>query len=82
MRTAIGMTTLTWVFLPFIAGSSDRIYVTFGLPYIPQIWAFRILAVVAPPLAGLISYWICRELQQGDLVERRRRRAEQEAELA
>ena len=82
MRTAIGMTTLTWVFLPFIAGSSDRIDVTFGLPYVSQIWAFRILAVVAPPLAGLISYWICRELQEGERVERRRKRAEHEAELA
>ena len=82
MRTAIGMTTLVWVFLPFIAGSSDRIYVTFGLPYVPQIWAFRILAVVAPPLAGVISYWVCRELQQGERVERRRKRAEEEAELA
>jgi ubiquinol-cytochrome c reductase cytochrome b subunit len=82
MRTAIGMTTLTWVFLPFIAGSSDRIYVTFGLGYIPQIWTFRVMAVVAPPLVGLISYWICRELQAGDRVERRRKRAEQEAELA
>src|SRR5205823_9017537 len=82
MRTAIGMTTLTWVFLPFVAGSSDRIYVTFGLPYIPQIWAFRVLAVVAPPLAGLIAFWVCRELQAGERVERRRKRAEQEAELA
>ena len=82
VRTAIGMTTLTWVFLPFIAGSSDRIYVTFGLPYIPQIWAFRILAVVAPPVVGLATYWICRELQAGERVERRRKRAEQEAELA
>jgi quinol---cytochrome-c reductase cytochrome b subunit len=82
MRTAIGMTTLTWVFLPFLAGSSDRIYVTFGLPYIPQIWAFRTLAVVAPALVGLITYWVCRELQAGERVERRRKRAEQEAELA
>jgi len=82
MRTAIGMTMLTWVFLPFVAGSSDRIYVTFGLPYIPQIWAFRVLAVVAPPLAGLIAFWVCRELQEGERVERRRKRAEQEAELA
>ncbi|HEY6835967.1 MAG TPA: cytochrome b N-terminal domain-containing protein [Gaiellaceae bacterium] len=82
VRTAIGMATLVWVFLPFVAGSSDRIYVTFGLPYVPQIWAFRIVAVVAPPLAGLVAYWVCRELQAGERVERRRRRAEEEAELA
>jgi ubiquinol-cytochrome c reductase cytochrome b subunit len=79
MRTAIGMATLTWVFLPFIAGSSDRIDVTFGLAYISQIWAFRVLAVVAPPVVGLITFWVCRELQAGERVERRRKRAEEEA---
>ncbi len=29
-----------------------------------------------------IAFWVCRELQEGERVERRRKRAEQEAELA
>jgi ubiquinol-cytochrome c reductase cytochrome b subunit len=82
LRTAVGMTALTWVFLVFIAGSSDRAYVLFDLPYIPQIWAYRVLVFVGPPVAGLASYWICRELQKGELVERRRELAEHEAEAA
>ena len=81
-RTAVGMTTLTWVFLVFVAGSADRAYVLFNLPYIPQIWAYRVLALLAPPIAGLTTYWICRELQKGELVERRRKLAEREAEAA
>jgi hypothetical protein len=70
------------VFLVFVAGSSDRAYVLFNVPYIPQIWAYRVLAFVAPPLSGLIAYWVCRELQAGERVERRRKRAEEEAEAA
>jgi hypothetical protein len=56
--------------------------VLFNVPYIPQIWGYRVLAVVAPPLAGLIAYWVCRELQKGEVVERHRKRAEEEAEAA
>ena len=81
-RTAIGMMTLTWVFLVFVAGSSDRVYVLFDIPYIPQIWAYRVLALVGPPIAGLITFWVCSELQKGELVERRRKLAEEEAEAA
>jgi quinol---cytochrome-c reductase cytochrome b subunit len=80
LRTAVGWALLTWVFLIFVAGSSDRAYVLFNVPYIPQIWAYRVLAFVAPPLSGLIAYWVCRELQAGERVERRRKRAEEEAE--
>src|SRR3954447_21906367 len=82
LRTAVGWALLTWVFLVFVAGSSDRAYVLFNVPYIPQIWAYRVLAFVAPPLSGLIAFWVCRELQAGERVERRRKRAEEEAEAA
>src|SRR3954451_2188422 len=44
LRTAVGWALLTWVFLVFVAGSSDRAYVLFNVPYIPQIWAYRVLA--------------------------------------
>ena len=82
LRTAVGWALLTWVFLVFVAGSSDRAYVLFNVPYIPQIWAYRVLAFVAPPVSGLIAFWVCRELQAGERVERRRKRAEEEAEAA
>src|SRR5919197_6452225 len=81
-RTAIGVMELTWVFLVFVARGSDRVYVLFDIPYIPQIWAYRVLALAGPPIAGLITFWVCSELQKGELVERRRKLAEEEAEAA
>ena len=32
-RTAFGAAFFTWVFVIFVAGSADRVYVTFGIPY-------------------------------------------------
>ena len=79
VRTAIGVAMVTWVLLVFVAGSSDRVDVLFGLPYIGQIWAYRVLVFVGPVVAGSIAYRICKELQAGEHVEADRRRAEAEA---
>ena len=70
------------VFVVFLAGSADRVDVLFNIAYTSQIWAYRVAVFVAPPLAGLIAYRACRELQQGDLVEQERTRAEREAHAA
>src|SRR5262249_29489950 len=43
-RTAIGAALLTWVFVVFVAGAADRIYVTFGVSYESLVWVFRVLA--------------------------------------
>jgi quinol---cytochrome-c reductase cytochrome b subunit len=75
-RTAIGMAVLTEVFLVFLAGSADRVDVFFGLPYVPQVWAYRVLVFVGPVLAALLAYGACVELQRGERVERQRKRAE------
>jgi quinol---cytochrome-c reductase cytochrome b subunit len=75
-RTAVGLAVLTSVFLVFLAGSADRVDVFFGLPYIAQIWAYRILFFVGPVVAALLSYRVCRELQRGERVEHERKRAE------
>jgi ubiquinol-cytochrome c reductase cytochrome b subunit len=76
-RTAVGMAVLTSVFLVFLAGSADRVDVFFGLPYIAQIWAYRILFFAGPVVAALVSYRVCLELQRGERVEHARKRAEQ-----
>jgi quinol---cytochrome-c reductase cytochrome b subunit len=77
LRTAIGMGVLTCVFLVFLAGSADRADVMFGLPYMSQIWGYRILVWLGPIVAGLLSYRVCIELQRGERVEHERKRAEQ-----
>jgi ubiquinol-cytochrome c reductase cytochrome b subunit len=81
-RTAIGVAMVTWVLLVFVAGSSDRADDLFGLPYTGQIWFYRVLFFVGPPVAGAIAYRACRELKAGELVEHDRHLAEREARLA
>jgi hypothetical protein len=73
---------VTWVLIVFVAGSSDRTNTLFGIPYTGQVWFYRVLVFVGPPLAGAIAYRACRELSAGELVERDRHRAEREARLA
>jgi quinol---cytochrome-c reductase cytochrome b subunit len=81
-RTGIGVGVLAWVFLVFIAGSSDRAYVLLGITYTFQIWFYRVAVFVVPVLAGLGAWWLCRELQAGERVDEERKRAEAEARLA
>ena len=65
---------VTWVLIVFVAGSSDRANTLFGIPYTGQIWFYRVLVFVGPPLAGAIAYRACRELTAGELVEDDRHR--------
>jgi ubiquinol-cytochrome c reductase cytochrome b subunit len=81
-RTGIGVGVITWVVLVFVAGSSDRVNLVFGIPYTNQIWFYRVFALVGPFLFGFVAWWVCRELQAGELVEEDRHRAEAEARLA
>ncbi|HSC73225.1 MAG TPA: cytochrome b, partial [Gaiellaceae bacterium] len=80
MRTAVGLAVVTWVFLVFLAGASDRVDVLFGISYGSQIWVYRVLVFVAPVVVGLVAYRVCVELQKGERVERERERAEAEAD--
>jgi hypothetical protein len=82
VRTAIGVGMVSWVFLVFLAGASDRVNVTFGISYVSQIWFYRVAVWVLPVLFGLATWWTCRELQAGELVVRERHEAEAEARLA
>ena len=82
VRTAIGVAMVSWVFLVFMAGSADRVNVTFGIAYTSQIWVYRVIVWVLPVLFGFATWWICRELQAGEVVLRDRHEAEAEAKLA
>ncbi|HZR95485.1 MAG TPA: cytochrome b N-terminal domain-containing protein [Gaiellaceae bacterium] len=80
-RTAIGVAMIVWVVTVFIAGSSDRVLVLFGVSYVGQIWFYRVFSFVGPVVAGLVAYRVCKELQAGEKVEKSRHRAEAEARL-
>jgi ubiquinol-cytochrome c reductase cytochrome b subunit len=77
-RTAIGVAFFTWIFLVFVAGAADRLFVSFGLSYQGQIWAFRILVWVLPLVALLVTRRVCQELLRGEAVEVRRKLVEAE----
>jgi ubiquinol-cytochrome c reductase cytochrome b subunit len=81
VRTAAGAALFTFVFLVFVAGAADRVDVLFGLSYVGQIWAFRVLLLVAPIAVFLVTKLLCDELRANELVGHRRRAAEAEARL-
>jgi quinol---cytochrome-c reductase cytochrome b subunit len=81
VRTGLGVAMITLVLLVFLAGSSDRADVSFGLSYTEQVSVYRILVLVLPGLAGLAAYLVCRQLQAGDEIGRIRHRAEAEGRL-
>jgi ubiquinol-cytochrome c reductase cytochrome b subunit len=49
-RTAVGAAVFTFVFLVFLAGAADRLFLSSGVPYTTQIWMFRIAAILLPPV--------------------------------
>jgi ubiquinol-cytochrome c reductase cytochrome b subunit len=82
VRTALGMGVLMAVFVVFLAGSADRIDVLFGVSYSSQVWLYRILFLVAPPVTAVVAHRVCVELQAGELVVRDAHLAEAEARAA
>jgi len=78
-RTAVGAALFAWVFLVFFAGSADRAYVFLGLSYEAQLWVYRGLIWVVPPIVFFVTRRVCRELQRSEAIERERIRAEGEA---
>jgi ubiquinol-cytochrome c reductase cytochrome b subunit len=77
-RTAIGVAFFTWIFVVFLAGAADRMFVLFGLSYQGQVWAFRILVWVLPIVALFVTKRVCEELLRGEVVEVRRKLVEAE----
>jgi ubiquinol-cytochrome c reductase cytochrome b subunit len=81
-RTAIGAALFTWIALVFVAGSADRIYVTFFVSYNWQIWIYRVAVWALPVVVLFVTRRVCLELQASDRVERQRKLAEEEARRA
>ncbi len=81
-RTAFGTAFLTWVFLIFVFGAADRLFVLFGLSYDTQLYIFRFAIWIIPAALFFIVRRVCRELQTADRVEEVQEQAEEEAEEA
>jgi ubiquinol-cytochrome c reductase cytochrome b subunit len=77
-RTAIGVAFFSWIFVIFLAGAADRMFVMFGLSYQGQVWAFRVLVWVLPAVVLVLAKRVCDELLRGEVVEVRRKLVEAE----
>jgi ubiquinol-cytochrome c reductase cytochrome b subunit len=62
-RTAVGAAVFTFVFVVFLAGSADRLFLASGVPYGTQIWMFRAAAIALPGVVYALTRRICRELR-------------------
>jgi ubiquinol-cytochrome c reductase cytochrome b subunit len=78
-RTAIGVGFFVWIFMVFVAGAADRLFVLFALSYSGQIWVYRVLVWVLPIVAAVVTKRVCEELATGEQVARRRKAAEAQA---
>ena len=67
-RTATALAIVVWVFLVFMAGSADRVYVWLGLSYSHQIWGYRVAVIVLPVVTWFVTRRVCRELLAGEIV--------------
>jgi ubiquinol-cytochrome c reductase cytochrome b subunit len=63
-RTAFAAAFLTWVFVIFFAGAADRLFLALSIPYVEQLWLFRFLALLAPPVVYVVTKRICRGLRR------------------
>jgi ubiquinol-cytochrome c reductase cytochrome b subunit len=79
-RTAFGVAFLSWVFLIFVFGAADRLFVLFGLSYDLQLYVFRIGIWVVPLVLFFLTRRVCRDLQAADRVEAVQEAAEEESE--
>ncbi len=79
-RTAFGVAFLSWVFMIFVFGAADRVFVLWGFNYDTQLYVFRIAMWIVPLVLFFGVRRLCRELQFADHLEETRERAEEEAE--
>jgi ubiquinol-cytochrome c reductase cytochrome b subunit len=62
-HTAVGVATLAFLGMLFIASSTDVIANFFRLPLNEVLWAMRILVIITPFIAYPIAWKICKEVQ-------------------
>jgi len=62
-HTAVGVATLAFLGMLFIASSTDVIANFFRLPLNEVLWAMRILVILSPFVAYPITWKICKEVQ-------------------
>lgn len=70
---------MSFVFLIFVFGAADRIFVLLGLNYNVQLFVFRVAIFVVPFLLFILTRRVCLDLQGAERVQRINQQAEEEA---
>jgi ubiquinol-cytochrome c reductase cytochrome b subunit len=78
-RTAFGVAFLSFVFLVFVFGAADRLYVLLDITYNTQLFIFRVGVIVIPLALFFLTRRWCRELQYAERAEQIQHEAEEEA---
>jgi ubiquinol-cytochrome c reductase cytochrome b subunit len=67
LRTAFGVSTMTFYTVLFFAGASDVLAITFDLSVNRIFAVLRVLLFLLPPLFGWLAFRLCKELAARDL---------------
>ena len=70
VRTAIGIGTLTFYVVLFVAGAQDIVAQKLGVGVPTVMWTLRVMLLVLPPLAALVAIKLCHDLTGADHIER------------
>ncbi len=62
LRTALGVSTITFYVVLFLAGGTDVLASTFGLSFQTLVHLFQTMLLVLPPLFGFLTWRILKEL--------------------
>ena len=64
MRSAVGSAVLTFCLIVFFAGSSDRVFLQFGIPYEGQVVVLRVAVLILPVVVFFVVKRTCEELRR------------------
>ncbi|MDN0199119.1 cytochrome b N-terminal domain-containing protein [Streptomyces sp. S.PNR 29] len=67
VRTGLGVAAICFYGVLLAAGGNDIIAHSFKVSLNTLTWVFRITLVTVPPLAFLVTKWVCLALQEADL---------------
>jgi ubiquinol-cytochrome c reductase cytochrome b subunit len=66
MRTALGVATLTFYTILGLTAADDVLAVALGVSLNAILNSYRVLLIVVPPVAAVVAYRLCKELQRRD----------------
>ncbi len=72
-RTAFGVAMLSFLFMLFVASSTDVLANYFHISLNTMLWLMRVLVIIVPLIAYPVTLVLCKELQQVDGAGKRKR---------